>query len=186
MKLLKRNDPRRQWRSFKRHALLFLRTVFLAGVVTGIWYELWSHGYHFSQGDKDVQVGAVIASLGVIYGVFIGWMTAEASQKYNKVITAVFEKDKRTYLRYRDEHPPIALHVMIGMIAVPFIAMIGLVAYDDVMMGAAAIFSVTTVIVGFWFVIALLENPTKSAWVDERTPADWKTEDIDEYFAFGK
>ena len=185
MKLLKQGDPGRKWRSFRRHAVLLFKTVFVGAVITGLWYELWSRGYHFSDDDKDVQIGATITSLGVIYGVFIGWMVTAAKQKYDAVVTAVFEKNKRVYLRYRDERPPIAVHVMIGMLSVPFLGMIGLIAYKHVLMGAMSVFSIAVVLAGFWFVIALLENPTKSAWIDERTPEDWKTADVDAFFHFG-
>jgi hypothetical protein len=74
---------------------------------------------------------------------------------------------------------------MIGMLSAPFLSMIGLIAYKHALMGAMSVFSISVVLVGFWFVIALLENPTESVWIDERTPADWKTADIDTFFHFG-
>lgn len=186
MELLKKGDPRRKWRTFKRQVVFVTRDIVAAAAVTVLWYVAWSHGYHFADNDNDILIGAVITSFGVFWGVEASGAKGDAKEKYDKVVTSIFEKNKRMYLRYRDERPPIAVHVTIALIAIPFVSMIGLIAYHDIWMGAAAIFSVVMVMTGYWQTIILLENPTKSAWVRERTPEDWKTADVDEFFGFGK
>lgn len=185
-KLLQKDDPRRKWRSFKRNAAFVGKTFFCAAAITGFWYFLWLHGWHFAEDDQEIQTGQNTNGLCAIYGIFIAWIIFGSKQKYDAVVTAVITKDHDTYLRYRDERPPIAVHLMVGMLSIPFLAMVVLAVYRHALMGAVSVFAFSTAIVGFWFVIAILENPTKSAWVDERTPASWKTESVDAYFKLGQ
>jgi len=71
------------------------------------------------------------------------------------------------------------------LLSVPFDGMSCLWPYRHVETGLICVFVTSVVVFAFWFLIAILEQPTKSAWVDERTPKDWKDADVDEFFKFG-
>jgi len=186
MVLLKKNDPRRKWRSFKRHAALLGKAVALASLITTLWYCCWLRGWHFSEDDKDIQIGATITTLGVAYSVLVSWILAASHEKYKEVVLAVLKQDKETFLLYRDERMLIAIHVLIGMVSVPLLSMMCMVAYRHALTGAMSVFSVSLVVVAFWLVITLIENPIQSEWFRERIPGDWLTVDIDEHFKLGK
>ena len=185
MTLLKKNDPRRKWRSFKRHAVLLLWTFTLASNITAVWYELWIRGYYLPEDDKEL-IFCFVGALGVVYGVFMSLTAMAASGKYDTVISTIFDRSKRKYLRYRDERPPIAMHLTIALLSIPFDGMFCFLPYRHMQTGVSCVFTMSVVVIAFWFLIAILEQPTKSAWVDERTPKDWKDADVDDFFEFGK
>jgi hypothetical protein len=183
--LLKKNDPKRKWRSFKRHALLLGETVVFASVTTFLWYQVWIRGYHFPEDDKDILIGAIITTLGVTYGIEVSWILNAIWEKYRKVVICVLEQDKRTFLLYRDERMPIVFHLLIGAVSLPLLCMIGMIAYKHALTGAISIFAVSLVLTLFWIVIAQLENPSKGGWFLERIPKEWLEEDVDKYFNLG-
>jgi hypothetical protein len=185
MTLLKKNNPERRWRSFKRHTVLLSKTLCFATAITFTWYFLWSHGYHFAEDDKDIQIGATTMIFGVLYGAIISWVLLTRSDKYEKVLVSIFRKDLDTFLMYRDERMLIALHLAMGLVSLPLIGMIGAVPYRHMATGAISVFSVSLVIVTFWSVIALLEDPLKNQWIRERVDPTWLTMDVDGHFKFG-
>ena len=173
MKLSKKNDPVRKWRSIKRHCLLLIRASALASAITFLWYELWIRGCHFPEDVTDIIVGAIITTLGVTYGILVSWILNSIWEKYQKVVISVLKRDKDTFLLYRDERMPIAFHLLIGIVSFPLIGMIGMVAYKHVMTGVISVFAISLVLAAFWLVIAQIEDPTKGGWFLERIPPEW-------------
>jgi Kef-type K+ transport system membrane component KefB len=186
MLLLKKDDPRRKWRSVKRHTALLAKTFTFAAAITCVWYQLWVRGYHFPDDDKDILIGATITILGVAYSILVSWILSTILERYQKVVVSVLKQDKETFLLYRDERMLIAIHVLIGIVSVPLISMMSLVAYKHAVTGAVSVFSISLVIIAFWLVITLIENPTQSEWFRERIPGDWLDVDIDKYFHLGE
>jgi hypothetical protein len=185
MALSKRNDARRRWRAFKRHASLVVWTLLVSAIVTASWYEVWIRGIHFAEDDKDVIIGAIVTTLGVTYGILVSWIIGAIWEKYRKVVVCILEQDKHTFLLYRDERMPIVLHLLIAAVSLPLISMIGMIAYKHVLTGALSIFAVSMVLALFWRIAAELEDPTRHGWFIERIPPDWLTEDVDEFFKLG-
>ena len=183
MALLKKNDPKRRRRSFWRHAVLLGKTFIFAGILTGLWYELWIRGCHFPEDDKDF-VGLVVGILGVTYGIQLSWILPGLLEKYHKVVIAVFKEDDQTFLMYRDERMPIVIHLLVGIVSVPFLAMVGGMAYKHTLTGAISVFATSLVLTLFWLVAAQLENPVSSPWIRERVEPTWLTIDIDQHFKF--
>lgn len=185
MTLSKRSDPRRKWRSFKRHAKLLSKTLIFSAAITGTWYAAWTRGLHFPEDDKDVIIGAAITTFGVLYSITLSWIMVAVWDVYKKLVIAVLEKDKYTFLKYRDERLPIAFHLMIGGVSLPLLIMIGAIAYKHILTGEILVFSVSLVLILSWLVAAQIENPTQHGWFRERIPKDWFDADIDEYFGLG-
>jgi membrane protein YqaA with SNARE-associated domain len=185
MELLKKDDPRRKWRSFKRHALLLLKTFSFASATTFLWYEAWVRGYHFSEDDKDALIGAIITTLGVTYGILVAWLLSVIMEKYGKVVICVLEKDKHTFLLYRDERIPIVFHLLIASVSVPLVGMIGMIAFKHVLTGTISVFAVSFILSLIWLIADQLENPSKGGWFRERIPQDWFDEDVDDFFKLG-
>lgn len=186
MRLSKKNDPVRKWRSVKRHCLLIFQASALASVITWCWYELWIHGCHFPEDVTDIIVGAIITTFGVTYGILVSWILNSIWEKYQKVVISVLKQDQDTFLLYRDERIPIAFHLLIGIVSFPLIGMIGMVAYEHVVTGAISVFVISLVLATFWLVIAQIEDPAKGGWFLERIPPEWLKVDIDEYFHLGE
>jgi hypothetical protein len=182
MALSKKNDPRRRWRAFKRHARLVLWTFVLAALATAAWYGIWIRGYHLAEDDKDIIIGAIVTTLGVTYGILYSWVLGVIWEKYRKTVIAVLEQDQHTFLLYRDERMPILFHLLIGAVSLPLWGMIGMIAYKHVLTGALSVFAISVVLVLFWRIAVELENPSKGGWFLERIPTEWLTIDVDNYF----
>jgi hypothetical protein len=45
---------------------------------------------------------------------------------------------------------------------------------------------VSLIVVAFWMIVSMIENPTTSEWFTERIPHDWLTEDVDTFFELEK
>jgi len=183
--LSKKSDPKRRWRSFKRHGALLTKTFILSAIVTYAWYEAWTHGLHFPEDDKDVIIGAVITTFGVLYSITLSWIMIKVWDVYQKIVLAVLEQDKHVFLLYRDERMPIAFHLIIGAVSTPLLGMIGAIAYKHLLTGGISVFVVSLILILSWLVAAQIESPTKHGWFAERIPEDWFTEDIDKFFGLG-
>ena len=51
--------------------------------------------------------------------------------------------------------------------------MIGMINYQNIATGIFSVFAVSFILSLFWIVIKHLEDPSRSAWIAERIPADW-------------
>ncbi len=162
-----------------------LWTLFVSSIVTAVWYATWIHGIHFAEDDKDVIIGAIVTTLGVTYGLLVAWVLSAIWEKYRKIVVSVLEKDKHTFLLYRDERMPIVFHLLVAAVSIPLVGMIGMIAYKHALTGAVSVFAVSVVLTLFWRIAAELEDPTKHGWFAERIQPDWLTEDVDEYFKLG-
>lgn len=150
------------------------------------WYELWSQGYHFAEDDKDIVIGAVITTLGVLYAILVTWILTAVYDKYKEIVVCVLTQDKDRFLLYRDERLPIVSHLLVGIVSFPLLGMIGLVAYKHALTGAVSVFVVSSILTMVWFVLRQLENPLKTGWFAERIPEEWFAIDIDEHFKLGR
>jgi hypothetical protein len=186
MQLSKKHDKNRKWRSFKRHTSLAVYAIGIAAFATVLWYVAWQHGYHFSGADELSLTGAIVTTLGVAYGITAALILNYVWEKYNKVVICVFERDRDTFLFYRDERMPIMIRLLLASISVPLIIMVGALDYTQVWSGAAAVFSVSLVLALYWIVATKLEDPAKSAWLAERIPPEWLTVDVDDHFKLGE
>ena len=83
---------------------------------------------------------------------------------------------------YRDERLPIALHLLVIFVSLPLLGMIGMIDYQNVPTGIFSVFAVSFILSAVWIVIKHLEDPSRSAWIAERIPADLLKTDIDEHF----
>lgn len=180
--LSKKDDVARKWRSFKRHAFLLLRAFLATILPLFAWYQLRLRGIHFAHEDEMIIIGAVIATLGVAYGIMASLVLGSIWEKYKKVVISVLKRDKETFLCYRDERIPIMIHLLLGALSVPLAAMVALLEYTHFWAGVASVFSVSFILALYWIVATELENPAKSPWFAERIPEEWLLVDIDEYF----
>lgn len=183
MKILsKKDDIARKWRSFKRHTFILLRAFLATLFPLSLWYQLWLRGIHFGHEDELVIVGAVIATLGVAYGIMASLVLGSIWEKYKKVVISVLKKDEETFLCYRDERIPVMIHLLLAALSIPLLVMIGMLEYQHLWSGIAAVFSVSFILFLYWIVATELENPAKSPWFAERIPEKWLETDVDEYF----
>ncbi len=183
--LSKKRDRARKWQSFKRHTLLILQPFLIATVLAAVWYGLWSQGYHFSGEDEGILAGAIVTMLAIAYSIIAALVLTSVWEKYRKVVIAVLQRDKHTFLVYRDERMPLVLHIFIASLSLPLLIMAALLDYQSKWSGITAVFLVSFILSLYWIVVAQLENPAKGAWFTERIPQDWLDEDIDRFFELG-
>jgi ABC-type antimicrobial peptide transport system permease subunit len=179
MALLKKNDKRRKWRSFKKNATLLSEALLSAMIITAAWYAAWTNGFHFA---NKTDMSAIITTLGVTYGIIATWVLDTIWDKYKKVVISTLHQDKDEFMLYRDERLPIALHLLVIFVSLPLLGMIGMIDYQSVATGIFSVFSISFILSLFWIVIKHLEDPSRSAWIAERIPAEWLKADVDEHF----
>jgi hypothetical protein len=179
---LKKNNPKRKWRSFKRHALLLFEATSASVTATTIWYQCWVRGWYFSEDDKEIVVGVIIAMILAMFTVLMSWIFPSTWEKYQSFVLIAFTKDKDLFMRLRDERMPIAFHLLIGGVSVPPIVMIAFVPYKHMITGMATMLLTSFMIIMLWLVLNLIEHPLKSEWIRERIDDAWMTEDVDEYW----
>lgn len=184
-KLSRKDDTGRQWRSFKRHAFLVCRAFVTALIPVILWRVLRSNEYHFVRADESA-IGFAIATVGVAYGIIAALVLQAVWEKYRKVVIAVFDRDKRTFLMYRDERMPIMIHILLAALSFPLLLLVVMLDYENIFSGIASVFSVSFMIVLYWIIATELENPAKSPWFAERIPKEWLAEDVDKFFALDK
>ena len=180
--LSKKNDFNRRRHSFKKHALIILKPFTIASLLVGIWYQFQKYGLHFSHEDEVALTGAIITTLAVAYAITATLVLSSIYEKCEKVVRCVFEKDKNTFLYYRDERIPIIIHLLLLTLAIMLIGMIIGLEYKHLWSGVAAVFSVSFALSLYSIVIIELQNPAKSLWLIERIPSVWLTVDVDEHF----
>lgn len=182
MKLSKRDDGARKWRSFKRHTMLLCQLFLSALLAVLAWYQLAKAEIHFPKADEGVLTTAVVATLAITFSIIAALVLNSIWEKYQKVVIAVLEQDEHTFLLYRDERIPIVLHLLLASLSVPIIGMVMMFEYKGFWSGAASTFCITFAISIYWLVVVQLESPTKSPWFAERIPSEWLTADIDTHF----
>lgn len=182
----KREDRQRRWRSFKRHTRLILQPLVIAACAVGIWYALRTRGLYFSHEDETVLTGAIITTLAVAFSLIAAVVLNTIWENYRKIVVCVLTKDVRTFLIYRDERIPIAMHLLLSAFSWPLLAMIALLEYRNFWAGVASVFSVWYSVSLYWIIATQLQDPSKSAWLAERIPPNWFTKDIDQYFKLGE
>jgi hypothetical protein len=182
MKLSKRDDLGRRWRSFKRHTFLLLQPLIIALLMTLLWDELWKRGLHFSEHDEVILTSAIIVTLGVTFSITAAVAFTSILDKQRQVVQSVIKKDKDTFLIYRDERLPIVVHLVLGSLSISIIGMVMLLGYHEEQTGLASVFLVTFSISLYFIVGTELQNTAKSAWFAERIPIEWLTIDVDDHF----
>jgi hypothetical protein len=186
MALSRKNDFVRKQRSFERHFVFALQPPATAAILTAIWqYVFWAHEIHFPKSDEMVLIGAVIGVIGIAFSVVAGVVLTMTLDKYRKISMSVMQRDKETFLMYRDERLPIIMYILLGTLSACLIALMMLIEYSDVRWGDFAVFVVTCAISTYFFVARELENPAKSPWFAERIPPNWLEEDVDAHFRLG-
>jgi len=183
-KLSKKYDLARKWRAFKRHARLMLQPLLVAMLVALYWRLAWSEQWLFfiCKDDVPLVMGTAFSMLMLAYSITAGLVFNASWRKYNKVMGCVLPQDKRTFMLYRDEKMPLAIHVFLGSLSFLLLDVIGLLPYRDCASGTLAVFLATFIMALVWVVLTQLENPVKSSWLVERLPLEWLKEDVDEYF----
>jgi hypothetical protein len=179
---LKKNDPKRKWRSFKRHVRLLFEATLVSVTVTSAWYQCWIRGWYFPEDDKDIVIGVIIAMLLATFTVLLSWIFPSTWEKYQNFVLIAFTQDKDLFMRLRDEKMPIAFHLLIGAVSVPPIIMIGLVPFRHMSTGVAATLGISFLVTMLWLVLDVIEHPLRSEWIRERIEDSWMTEDVDEYW----
>ncbi len=184
--LMKRNDPRRRFNSFKKHSLFILQPFIVAMMTTRLWYWFYLNEIHFSHEDEVAITTAIITTLGITYSITASIVFASIWEKYQKVVICILKKDRETFLCYRDERIPIIIHILLLVFSMALIFMIGGLEYHHLASGVASVFVVSLALSLYFVVIVELQNPAKSLWLSERIPQEWLKVEIDKYFDLGK
>lgn len=184
--LSKKSDPRRRWASFRRHANLMGFSLFASLLLVLAWYALWSHHIRFEESDESIVVGVIIASLIIAFSVSATKLLDALYEKTAMLSKCVLLRDKRTFMTLRDERLPITMNLFQATLSVLLISMVMLIGYRDAYAGAASVFVISLIVVMYFVTAMTMQDPTKSPWFAERIPADWLTEDVDQYFHIGE
>jgi hypothetical protein len=185
-RLFKRNDPKRVWRSFRRHTLLVLQPLGVTGFVLIIWIQLRSLGIHLAEEDLETMTVAIINTLAIIFSLIYAVVVSTIWENYRKIGLCILREDKETFLLYRDERIPIVMYLLLAAASFPLVVIVMFLAWHTFWSGFLGVFFVTFAISFLLIGAAELQDPKKSPWMAERIPDDWFTEDVDERFYDGE
>lgn len=181
-KPLKHTDPKRRWRSFKRHALLLSQPLAATSLITVAWSFLWSRNIHLSGEDTETLTVAIINTLAIFFALIYAVILSTVWENFGKISICILKEDKEAFLLYRDERIPIMMHLLLGAVSLPLIAVIGLLEWHNYWAGFVAVSAVSFAILLFWIGAAELQDPRNSPWMAERIPPEWLEEDVDKRF----
>ena len=112
-----------------------------------------NHKIYFNGNDQEVIIAAVIAFLGVIYGVAIGAVVHSRIEKNQKVVFALFENAKKAFLMCRDERLQIAIYLYLFSLAAPILGTFLLINYSEKWVGIIYIGVVAFALYISWAII---------------------------------
>lgn len=168
---------------FRRHFPVVARPVFASLVIVVGWYLLiYKNGIGFRAADENPLLFIILPLVSFVYVIFASISINSVFDEYKIISKAVVQRDLDTFLLHRDEQLPILLHILV---AIPSFILVGLTLlfhYEDPLVGAAAVFAVSFIIITTWIVGTELDNFEKSIWFKESTPKEWLEIDIEEYF----
>lgn len=182
LKLSKKKDLARKWRSFKRHTFLMAQPFAVAFVAVMVWRWMWKNGYHLAAEDSEIFYVPVMATLGLAFSINATINLSSTWEKYRRIGNCVLTRNKREFLQLRDERMPIILHLFLATLSFFLLGMMMLLDYKHEMSGIVSVFIISFLVALYWIVVPQLENPAKSAWFVERIPVAWLEIDVDIYF----
>jgi hypothetical protein len=117
-----------------------------------------------------------------MYAIIAGYAINAVLTEYKEISKAVVRNDMDTFLLYRDEQLPILIHVFLGTISLYIIIFTMLFPFNDVKLGASAVFVVSSLVVMAYVIVSELDDYQKSIWFKEKIPPEWYEVDINEHF----
>lgn len=186
MALSKKDDWGRRLRSFFSNFWFVSQGVVLTYAATRLWlHYVWPSGRQFNKEDENIVIGVGITFQSVIYGIFAALVMSIIWENFKNVVAAVIKKDWDTFMRYRDERPPLRFHVALSCFSLVLLYQIALLPYHAASSGVVIFGGFFFIMVLYWMMATQLSNPIKSPWVKERVPKRlWKM-NVDEYFKEG-
>jgi hypothetical protein len=165
---------------FTRHAPILLKPASVGLVMVIIWHLM--HQYELYLEKSDLPMASILPILGIIYGFFAGLTINTVWGEYKKMATGVVTKNKDLFLQYRDEQIPIMLHILVGGIALVIQALIMLIDYKNTTTAEIFVFSSAFLLSLTAIIVVEFDEPQRSIWFKEKTPPEWLTINIEEYF----
>jgi hypothetical protein len=182
MKLSKKNDFSRKWRSFKKHAFLMLQPFVIAVISVIVWDWLRKHGYYLPKEDETITTVPVMGTLGIAFSIIASISLGLILEKRKNVVLCTLKRDKEAFLLFRDERIPIILHLFLTVISVFLLGMAIFLEYKARINGIVSVFIISFMVTLYWIVVPQLEDTGKSVWFSERIPPEWLKEDVDLFF----
>lgn len=182
VRLSKKRDLARKWRSFRRHTFLMMQPFAVAFLAVVVWRWMWKNGYHLAAEDSEIFYVPVMATLGLAFSINATINLSSTWEKYRRIGNCILTRNEREFLQLRDERMPIILHLFLATLSFFLIGMMMLLDYKYEMSGIVSVFIISFLVALYWIVVPQLENPAKSAWFAERIPGEWLEIDIDIYF----
>lgn len=179
-KHLKRDDLHRLWQSFLRHLKLMMWVTVPAVVAMVSWRHLHQLGFHFPKEDEIAltAIGAAIPAMP--FGFLAVLLLGESYSRSKEFDKCLFEENKNSFLRIRDDRLPVIFHLMQMTLMTPIVVVAFGFDYASVWTGSFVVSAVVAAFSVYWVTIVVLQNPQRTPWFTERIPASWLTADVDE------
>ena len=148
---------------------------------------LWKFAFHdngfvFSKEAENPILFLIMPLVAFIYVIFASIAVESVFSEYKIISKCVVKKDVETFLLYRDEQLPIMMHILVGVPSFILILLSILFNYEDLLVGAVAVFCIAFVVILTWVIATELDDYERSIWFREKIPKEWYEVDIEEYF----
>ncbi len=173
----------RNWNTVNRHLPIVFKPLVSGFIMVLIWkYGLYDHGIIFSKQSENPILFMIMPLVAFIYVIFASIAVESVFKEYKIISKCVLQKDLETFLLYRDEQLPIMMHILVGAPSFILIALSMVFNYENLLIGAVAIFSIVFVVVLTWVIATELDDYERSIWFKEKIPKEWYEIDIEEFF----
>lgn len=175
-------------KEIKRQIAQKYLTIVLAPIITGLavvlfWrYVLYPNGVYFSEKAENPILFMIIPVVAFIYVIFASIAVNAVFDKYKQIMHSVVTSDMKTFLLHRDQRLPGLLHVLVGAPSAILILLTLFFNYQDVYIGAVAVFAVVYVVTQTWLIITELDNFHTRSVFKTKTPSHWHKTDVRQFF----
>ncbi len=159
-------------------ALLLGEAAIVAASGTGIWYLIWTAGYHLEP-ESEVRISTIILLLGGVFAIAAAITLTETVSKSMAMSRFVLLKDEKEFMVLRDMHIPRRMHVVLGSFGGGALVLISIFGYANASEGMVAVFICYFAFTVYFSATLELQDPMQSAWFRGHAPPPWLTDDVD-------
>ncbi len=171
------------WLSFEQKVHIVLQSAAIAFLMVLVWFNcFYLTGIHFSHEDEIAVTAVGIAGPFIVFGIWAPKLLDITYGRSEKLLNYWADKNKRMFVIYRDERPPIDYFVLVFVSPPCIIFQTMCLDYHSVWSGVVVVSISTFVFMAYLIAIFKLQDPTKSPWFSKRISQDWLTASVDDVF----
>lgn len=180
-----KNTEKRQ-RNFRIAGVIFVPAL-VSLIITSIWkFALYDNGIYFNKEAEAPLLDMIIPPVGFIYVIFASIAVDSVLKRYKTINQSAVRKDVHTYLEHRDQRLPAFIHILVAIPSLILIFVALTYQYSDAMVGMAAVFAVSLVVLITLAITNELDSHHHRKHFKQKIPKHWHDLNPHEFFKENK